>query len=270
MAVQRIDAGDAQHGAAARAVAAQPGRHRRNDLEQPAARALAQLRLGHPGARRLPRVLKGPVSPRGGEEAHCSSVAMPSASSPTRVADRRHQARRVRGGERLGDGEGARRRPPRPVELGGDLGDQDQRARLVGVEPLDVDADDAVVVGGDGAAFGVDRAAGQALRQLDDQHAPEQAGQRLAPPVVGADVELVTFRRAHDLAAVEVARQARCPSAGRPSARAAGSGRCATRWCSSWARARRRRPRQRAAEPRAKRRRPRERSFIPCPCWCDP
>ena len=133
---------------------------------------------------------------------------MPSASSPTASLIAATWPAMVWAGSGLEIVKVRDAEAPRPVELDGDLGEQDERARLVGIEALEVDTDGGVGVRGDGAAFAVDRAGGQALGKLDDQHATQHPAQRLAPPVVRHDVELVAFRRAHDLAAVEIARQA--------------------------------------------------------------
>ena len=69
-------------------------------------------------------------------------------------------------------------------------------------------ASDGVGVARDRAALAVDVGAGQALRQADHQHARQHGAERLAPPVVVGHIEPVAVGRAHDLAAVEIARQA--------------------------------------------------------------
>src|SRR6266851_6169094 len=102
---------------------------------------------------------------RGGLERRCSRLQQRGdavGELAHGVADRRHQAGNALCRHRLGDREGARRQAARPVELDGDLGEQDERAGPVGIETLEVDADGGVGVRGDGAALAVDRAARQA------------------------------------------------------------------------------------------------------------
>src|SRR5262245_53371384 len=77
------------------------------------------------------------------------------------VADRGHQARNVRRRQRLRDRDVASRVAPRPVELDRHLGNQDQVARPVGIQPLDVDADAGVGVEANGTGFAINRTARQ-------------------------------------------------------------------------------------------------------------
>jgi hypothetical protein len=76
---------------------------------------------------------------------------------------------------------------------------QNHRAAAVGVRALDVDLHGRVCLSRDGAPFPEHACAGQPLRKLFLQSAANHCGQRLAPPVIRLQVQLIVLGGADDL-----------------------------------------------------------------------
>src|SRR6516162_8529990 len=121
-------------------------------------------------------------------------------------ADRRDLARNIRCRRRYSETEAAQQGRTAALEADTGLGLQDEIAGCVLIEPLHIELDRRIGCRGYCTALGEDGALRQPLTQLLDQNPAQHRAERLAPPVVGHDVEPVALGRANYLRALQIAR----------------------------------------------------------------